>query len=79
MSIYTTPLQFGYFFSLLMWVLLLIRGYKNQRLSDKLLGWIMFILAMEMQDYTYGMNSMAFREALAFYLGQSSISISAPK
>ena len=54
MSIYTTPLQFGYFFSLLMWVLLLIRGYKNQRLSDKLLGWIMFILAMETQDYTFG-------------------------
>lgn len=54
MSLYTTPLQMGYFFSLLLWVLLLIRGYKEQRLSDKLLGWIMFILAMELQDYTFG-------------------------
>ncbi|MGB5190286.1 helix-turn-helix domain-containing protein [Robiginitalea sp.] len=54
MSLYTTPLQIGYFFSLLMWILFLIRGYREQRLSDKLLGWIMFILAMELQDYTFG-------------------------
>lgn len=54
MSLYTTPLQLGYFFSLLMWILFLIRGYRAQRLSDKFLGWIMFILAMELQDYTFG-------------------------
>jgi len=54
MSLYTTPLQIGYFFSLLMWVILLVRGYLEQRLSDKLLGWIMFILALELQDYTFG-------------------------
>ena len=54
MSLYTTPLQIGYFFSLLMWILLLVRGYREQRLSDRLLGWIMFILAMELQDYTFG-------------------------
>ena len=54
MSFYTTPLQIGYFFSLLMWILFLLRGYREQRLSDKLLGWIMFILAMELQDYTFG-------------------------
>ncbi|NQZ77827.1 MAG: AraC family transcriptional regulator [Ekhidna sp.] len=54
MSLYTTPLQFGYFFSLLMWILFIIRGYREQRLSDKLLGWIMFILATELQDYTFG-------------------------
>lgn len=54
MSLYTTPLQLGYFFSLLMWLIFLFRGYKEQRLSDKLLGWIMFILAMELQDYTFG-------------------------
>ncbi len=54
MSLYTTPLQIGYFFSLLMWILFIIRGYKEQRFSDKLLGWIMFILAMELQDYTFG-------------------------
>lgn len=54
MSLYTTPLQIGYFFSLLMWILFLVRGYREDRLSDKLLGWIMFILAMELQDYTFG-------------------------
>jgi len=54
MSFYTTPLQIGYFFSLLMWMLFLIRGFREQRLSDKLLGWIMFVLAMELQDYTFG-------------------------
>ncbi len=54
MTLYTTPLQFGYFFSLLLWILFLVRGYQEQRLSDKLLGWIMFILAMELQDYTFG-------------------------
>lgn len=54
MSLYTTPLQIGYFFSLLMWILFLVRGYREQRLSDKLLGWIMFLLAMELQDYTFG-------------------------
>lgn len=60
MSIYTTPLQFGYFFSLLFWILLLIRGYQNQLLSDRLLGWIMFILAMELQDYTFGFAGINF-------------------
>lgn len=60
MSIYTTPLQFGYFFCLLIWVLLLIRGYRNQRLSDRLLGWVMFILAMELQDYTFGFAGINF-------------------
>ncbi|WP_111672547.1 helix-turn-helix domain-containing protein [Algoriphagus litoralis] len=60
MSLYTTPLQFGYFFCLLIWILLLIRGYKNQRLSDRLLGWVMFILAMELQDYTFGFAGINF-------------------
>ncbi len=54
MSIYTTPLQLGYFFSLIMWIVFLVRGYQKRRLSDKLMGWIMFILAMELQDYTFG-------------------------
>jgi len=54
MSLYTTPLQVGYFFSLLMWIIFLIRGFREQRLSDKLLGWIMFVLALELQDYTFG-------------------------
>jgi len=60
MSIYTTPLQFGYFFSLILWLVLLLRGFKEQRLSDKMLGWVMFLLAMEMQDYTFGFSGINF-------------------
>ena len=54
MTIYTTPLQFGYFFSLCMFLVFLYRGRVQDRLSDKMLGWVMFILAMELQDYTFG-------------------------
>jgi AraC-like DNA-binding protein len=54
MSIYTTPLQFAYFLGLLFSVLLLIRGFKEERLSDKLLAAVLFLLTMEIQDYTFG-------------------------
>ena len=54
MSIYTTPLQFGYFLALLFAVLLWYRGWQEERLSDKFLGFVMFFLAMEIQDYTFG-------------------------
>ena len=54
MSIFTTPLQFGYFTALLYAVLFWFRGYKEERLSDTLMGFIMFFLAMEIQDYTFG-------------------------
>ncbi len=60
MSIYTTPLQFGYFFSLLIFGLLMIRGFRDQRLSDRLLGCVMLILAMELQDYTFGFSGINF-------------------
>ncbi len=58
MTIYTTPLQFGYFFSLLLWVVFLGRGIREQRLSDKILGWVMCLLALEMQDYTFGFSGI---------------------
>ncbi len=54
MSLYTTPLQFGYFLALLFAVLLWYRGWQEERLSDKFLGFVMFFLAMEIQDYTFG-------------------------
>jgi len=54
MSIFTTPLQFGYFTALLYAVLFWIRGYKEERLPDTLMGFIMFFLGMEIQDYTFG-------------------------
>ena len=54
MTIYTTPLQFGYFFGLLLWIVLLARGIREQRLSDIMLAWVMCLLALELQDYTFG-------------------------
>ena len=58
MSIYTTPLQFGYFLGLLLSVLLLIRGFQEERLSDKLLAAVLFLLTMEIQDYTFGFSGI---------------------
>jgi AraC-like DNA-binding protein len=58
MSIYETPLQFGYFLGLLFAVLLLLRGVQAERLSDKLLGCVLFFLAMEIQDYTFGFSGI---------------------
>jgi AraC-like DNA-binding protein len=58
MTIYQTPLQFAYFFALLFTILFWYRGWKEERLSDKLLGFVMFFLAMEIQDYTFGFSGI---------------------
>ena len=84
MSLYTTQLQFGYFLALLFAVLLWYRGWQEERLSDKFLGFVMFFLAMEIQDYTFGFAginilwekfdgfpryfSLAFAPTIYFYL-----------
>ena len=60
MSWYTTPLQFGYFLSLLLALVFFFRGLKAQRLSDKLLGFFMLILALELQDYTFGFSGINY-------------------
>jgi AraC-like DNA-binding protein len=54
MTIHTTPLQFGYFFAWLFAILFWVRAYKQERYSDYLLGFVLFLLAMEVQDYTFG-------------------------
>lgn len=54
MSIYTTPLQFGYFAAWLYAVLLWVRGARQERRSDTLLGWVMWLLGQQIQDYTLG-------------------------
>jgi AraC-like DNA-binding protein len=54
MSMYTTPLQFGYFLALLFAILFWVRGVREERLSDTLLGWIMLLLNQDLQDYTFG-------------------------
>jgi hypothetical protein len=84
MSIYTTPLQFAYFLGLLFSILLLVRGIQEERLSDKLLATVLFLLTMEIQDYTFGFSginmlweelngfprhfSLAFPATVYFYL-----------
>lgn len=60
MSIYTTPLQFGYVLALSMTLLFWWRGYKEERLSDSLLGFVMLILALHVQDYTFGFAGINF-------------------
>lgn len=60
MSIYTTPLQFGYFLAWLFAVLFWLRGHKEERLSDTLLGFVMAFLALEVQDYTFGFAGINF-------------------
>jgi len=60
MSLYTTPLQFGYFFGLLFALLLWIRGWQEESLSDRLLGWVLFLLAVDVQDYTFGFAGINF-------------------
>lgn len=54
MTIYTTPLQFGYFFSIVMALLFWRRSFQEERLSDRLLGWVMLFIAIQLQDYTFG-------------------------
>lgn len=56
----TTGLQFGYFFGLLFFFIFLIRGIREDRTSDILLGWIMFFMAMLLQDYTFGFAGINF-------------------
>ncbi len=40
--------------------LFLFRGMREERLSDKMLGLVMFLMAQEMQDYTFGFSGINF-------------------
>ncbi len=84
MSIFTTPLQIGYFMGILFAIIFWYRSYKEERHSDLFLGFVLFFLAMTLQDYTFGfaginylweeMNgfpryfSLAFAPTIWFYL-----------
>ncbi|MEM9051403.1 MAG: helix-turn-helix domain-containing protein [Bacteroidota bacterium] len=77
MSIYTTPLQFGYFMAWLFGIIFLVRGIRQERLSDRLLAFLLFILALDIQDYTFGFAGInvlwnelnGFPRGVAFLLG----------
>lgn len=58
MSIYQTPLQFGYFFGLLFSCLIFYRGFRKENQSDLLLALILFCITMEIQDYTFGFSGI---------------------
>ena len=60
MSLYTTPLQIGYFMGLLFTVLFFWRGKKEERLTDLFMGALMLILTLEIQDYTFGFAGINF-------------------
>lgn len=60
MSIYTTPLQFGYFLSLIMAILFGARAIKEERPSDGWMAAIMLNLALSLQDYTFGFAGINF-------------------
>ena len=60
MQLNTTVLQFGYLLAWLFAILLIIRGFREERLSDKLLGLVLFLLGQELQDYTFGFAGINF-------------------
>ncbi len=60
MSIFTTPLQIGYFMGLLFALIFWYRGYKEERHSDLFLGFVVFFLAMTLQDYTFGFSGINY-------------------
>lgn len=58
MSWYSTPLQFAYILSLLLAVIFTVRGWREEQLNQKFLGFLMLIFALELQDYTFGFSGI---------------------
>jgi AraC-like DNA-binding protein len=56
----TTGLQFGYFLGLLFFVIFIVRGIREERLSDIMMGFVLFFLTMLIQDYTFGFAGINF-------------------
>ena len=57
-SAYSTPLLFGFVQAWIYAILLWIRGYREERLSDKLLGWVLVGLAFEIWVYMLGFGGI---------------------
>ncbi len=58
MSLYSTPLQFAYIFCLLLVIVFLYRGWREEQLNLRLLAFLMLIFALELQDYTFGFSGI---------------------
>ena len=57
-SAYSTPLLFGFVQAWIYAILLCVRGYREERLSDKLLGWVLVGLAFEIWVYMLGFGGI---------------------
>lgn len=68
MSLYTTPLHIGYFMAWIFGLLFLWRGLREDRFSDRLMAGLMAIMALKLQDYTFGFSGINFlwEEGLGF-------------
>jgi AraC-like DNA-binding protein len=57
-SAYSTPLLFGFVQAWIYAILLWARGFRDERLSDKLLGWVLVGLAFEIWVYMLGFGGI---------------------
>ena len=57
-SIYSTPLLFGFVQAWIYALLLWVRGWREERLSDSLLGWILIALALNIWMYMLGFGGI---------------------
>ena len=67
-SAYSTPLLFGFVQAWVYAILLWVRGRREERLSDGLLGWVLVALAFEVWIYMLGFGGIEiFWQRLAFF------------
>ncbi|CCH00078.1 response regulator receiver protein [Fibrella aestuarina BUZ 2] len=67
-SAYSTPLLFGFIQGWVYAVLLWLRGYREERLSDKLLGWVLVALCFQIWIYMLGFGGIEiFWQQLDFF------------
>jgi AraC-like DNA-binding protein len=57
-SAYSTPLLFGFVQAWVYAILLWLRGYREERLSDKLLGWVLVGCALNIWEYMLGFGGI---------------------
>lgn len=60
MSIHQTPLLVGYFSALIFSCVLWWRAWRNESPAQFWLGSLLFLMAMEVQDYTFGFSGINF-------------------
>ncbi len=67
-SAYSTPLLFGFIQGWVYAILLWVRGYREERLSDKLLGWVLVALCFDIWIYMLGFGGIEiFWKQLEFF------------